>query len=100
MFPSAPRYIVGVDFSGAFSRKSNAVDCARGRAHDHEAAAADVAGRRVRDGQREGGRDGRVHRVAAARQHRRAGIAGGRRRADHQSVRRPGTPAILRLWPE
>ncbi len=43
-------------------------------AHDHESAAAEVAGERVRDGHRKRGRDGRVDGVAALGQNRRAEI--------------------------
>jgi hypothetical protein len=45
-------------------------------ADDHEAAASDVAGARVRHGQGEGRRDGGVHGVAAAREDARARVRG------------------------
>ncbi len=65
----------------------------RRRPHDHEAAAADVAGRRMRHRQREGGGHRGIDRVATAREHRRAGIAGRRRRA-HDDPRRRGSAQV------
>ena len=73
--------IVGDAPAGAVSRKSYATGCPVGRPKHEEPAAADVAGRRVRDREREGRRDGRIHRVAAATQDvgadfRRVGVGG------------------------
>ena len=64
--------IVFVAAAGAVSRYSKTVGFALGGMHDHEAAAADVAGGRMRDGEREGGGDGGVDGVAALLEDRQA----------------------------
>ncbi len=69
MLPSAPRYIVGVDSAG---RRLTVIEGGGGavrQPHDHEAAAADVAGGRMRHGHGECRRDRGVHGVAAPREH-------------------------------
>ena len=58
---------------------------ALGRPDDHEPAAADVACARMGDGERERRGNGGIDGVAAAREHRRAGVACGGRRADDEA---------------
>ncbi len=54
--------------------------------HQHESAAADVAGERMRDRQRESDRDRRIHRIAAGLEHRDADVGGQRLLRDHHGV--------------
>jgi hypothetical protein len=73
-----------------FERRALAIvegrDLACRRAHDHEAAAADVASGRVGDREREGRGHRGIDGVAASGQNRRAGVACWRRHADDQAV--------------
>jgi len=76
-------------FAGRLLAVVECRDLAVGGAHDHESAAADVAGARMGHREREGGGDGSVHGIATSGENRGAGVARGRRRAyDHPVFRR------------
>ena len=64
--PAASRYMLGVAASGAFSRKSRKVLRPSASWMRHEAAAAEVARRRIDDRQRVAHRDRGIDRIAAA----------------------------------
>ncbi len=59
------------------------------RMHDHEAAAAEIAGLRQRHGEREADRHGGVDRIAAGFEHVHADLGGQRLLARHHAVFRP-----------
>src|SRR5690606_231697 len=91
------RLLAEVEARGAAVREAD---------HD-ESAAADVAGRGVRDGEREAGRDRGVQRVAAGGEHLLADAAGDLRRGDDHAAGRAdgrggrvrrGTGGRRRLW--
>ena len=84
--PLASRYMSRLAAAGAVSRKSSAWPVAVD-ARDHEAAAADVAGARVDDRERERRGDRGVDRVAAVAQHLEPDFGGERRVGHHHAVR-------------
>ena len=61
---------------------------AAGKANEHESAAADITGRRMRDGERQSHSDRRIHSVASGLQHRQSRIGGMRLACDHHGVAR------------
>ena len=68
-----------------------------GETHQHEAAAAEIAGEGMRDGQRKADRHRRVHGVAAGFQHRDANVGGEwLLRDDHALARKNRRPRIRR----
>ncbi len=72
--------------SGAFSRKSRKVLRPSAICNRHEAAAAEIARRRVDHGQRIAHRDRRIHRIAARLQHIHADMRRQMLRRDHHAV--------------
>ncbi len=64
--------------------------------HEHEAAAADISGDRVHDGEREAGGDRRIDRIAALLQDGDAGVRGVVMHADHHGVIGGGGGLVLR----
>ena len=89
-------HISGFDPAGAASRKSKVVGVAALRAEHEEAAAADVAGRRMRDRQRKCGRHRRIDGVAAVADHLEADLRrDGALRDDHPALGAEGRRAGL-----
>ena len=86
--PCASRYMSRVAASGAFSRKSMKVLRPSASWMRHEAAAAEVAGRRIDDRERVADRDRRIDGVAALLQHLDADFAGEMLRGHHHAVLR------------
>ena len=86
--PLASRYMLRDAFCGRALAEVDERRTAVGHADQHVAAAAEVAGERMRDRHREADRHRGVHRVAAGLQHRHADVGRDRLHGDHHALPR------------